>query len=677
MSYTALDILYPMPEAILYEVVVSNQTPDVTTADVKETITVYKNTGGKREEADLSGEALQIDTGYQLLTDNPSTFTISKGDTTVIEILLRNANGDTLAENTITPFVASSVLAQYCPSKASSLVQVTTAKPDETNIHDTFQSGDVWMRTRSSASTSWSDWVRIVGEDGAAGQYVDYKFNLSKNKTTTDIYTSPSVAGDWTDGPQIPTDDYPYLWMRMQDKNLPAGTAVLVGHEYTYVRLTGEDGKTVTAQYSVDGSTNWHSPFATGDIWMRTSEDGGTTWGAAVRIVGEKGDGGAWTDYLFNISSALTTSSPLTAPTPLGRSSWADAPMATTDAYPYLWMMMQKYSDTTTKDGQPTYMRLTGEQGKPGQTGGVGPMMYYAGEWQSGVSYVRTAQVVPLVSHGSDQFYYYPAKEGTLLNSEPSSSNTDWKQQQKIPLMLAELLMAKFGKIGDAVFVDHLMMSQQGVDSVGNAASYEAYDGIPDGDGDFNPNLYLNFLTGKMRAVDMEAIGGKFRDVNVSGTVEANLLYGKTKTVVFTSSMTTYVIDPKTEPATTFFVNEPGSYNGNFFKLPKASDYDGLEISIFCKHVLADTRMSVDKHNVFVLCSETTDHFYVKQNVANVLKIGASSLNDTKNVTTVEDKWINYTDFIGKSVKIQMNDLVKFKSIGGSWYAIEGLFTGE
>jgi hypothetical protein len=243
--------------------------------------------------------------------------------------------------------------------------------------------------------------------------------------------------------------------------------------------------------------------------------------------------------------------------------------------------------------------------------------------------------------------------------------------------MLAELLMAKFGKIGDAVFVDHLMMSQQGVDSVGNAASYEAYDGIPDGDGDFNPNLYLNFLTGKMRAVDMEAIGGKFRDVNVSGTVEANLLYGKTKTVVFTSSMTTYVIDPKTEPATTFFVNEPGSYNGNFFKLPKASDYDGLEISIFCKHVLADTRMSVDKHNVFVLCSETTDHFYVKQNVANVLKIGASSLNDTKNVTTVEDKWINYTDFIGKSVKIQMNDLVKFKSIGGSWYAIEGLFTGE
>lgn len=56
MSYTALDILYPMPEAILYEVVVSNQTPDVTTADVKETITVYKNTGGKREEADLSGK---------------------------------------------------------------------------------------------------------------------------------------------------------------------------------------------------------------------------------------------------------------------------------------------------------------------------------------------------------------------------------------------------------------------------------------------------------------------------------------------------------------------------------------------------------------------------------------------------------------------------------------------
>lgn len=327
----------------------------------------------------------------------------------------------------------TSVLAQYCPSREIIFIGGTSTKPDESNIHDSYNDGDEWMRTKSSTDAAYGSWFRIVGEKGTDGEYTDYTFNLSKDKTTKDAYTVPGnlKSTTWTDAPQVPNTDYPYLWMRMERKNLPTGTAILYGHEYSYVRLTGEDGKTVTAQYSVDGKTNWHSPFATGDIWMRTSEDGGKTWGVAVRIVGEKGNGGAWTDYRFNISSALTTSSPLAAPTPLGRSSWADAPMATTSSFPYLWMQVQKYSDTTTKDGQPTYMRLTGEQGKPGQTGGVGPMMYYAGEWQSGVSYVRTAQVVPLVSHGSDQFYYYPAKEGTLLNNEPSSSNTAWKNNRK------------------------------------------------------------------------------------------------------------------------------------------------------------------------------------------------------------------------------------------------------
>lgn len=374
----------------------------------------------------------------------------------------------------------------------------------------------------------------------------------------------------------------------MERKNLPAGTAILYEQKYTYVRLTGEDGKTVTAQYSVDGKTNWHSPFATGDIWMRTSEDGGKTWGAAVRIVGEKGDGGAWTDYRFNISSALTTSSPLTAPTPLGRSSWADAPMATTDVYPYLWMMVQKYSDTKTKYGQPTYMRLTGEQGQPGQTGGVGPMMYYAGEWQSGVSYVRTAQVVPLVSHGDDQFFYFPAKEGTLLNNEPSSSNTDWKQQQKVPLLLAQLLMVDFGKIASAVFCGDYMMSQRGrhFDTSKNAYvyddDYKSFDPTTyeqSDDRDWRPLVSIDFKEGLLRVINMIAIGGQFQDVDVEGKLRASLFYSNTKDL---TNIKDYTIDPVNEPANCFLYNEPAS--GHYFvKLPKAADYEGLEISFFMK----------------------------------------------------------------------------------------------
>ena len=124
-------------------------------------------------------------------------------------------------------------------------------------------------------------------------------------------------------------------------------------------------------------------------------------------------------------------------------------------------------------------------------------------------------------------------------------------------------------------------------------------------------------------------------------------------------------------------INQYEAARSNFFVLPKASDYDGLEISIFCKRTFTDTRLSVDAYKVFVKCANTSDHLYAKKNVANVLRSGASSLNDYQNVATVEDKWINYTDFIGTSVMIQQNSLVKFKSIGGAWYAIEGLFTGE
>lgn len=165
--------------------------------------------------------------------------------------------------------------------------------------------------------------------------------------------------------------------------------------------------------------------------------------------------------------------------------------------------------------------------------------------------------------------------------------------------------------------------------------------------------------------------------LNVKGSVTANLFYGKTKEVAFSESMSSYTIDPQKEPATTYFVDNHYRYESNFFILPKASDYDGLEISIFCKRTFIESRMSLDAFKVFVKCANTSDHFYVKKNFANVLKSGASSLNDFQHEVTVEDKGINYTDFIGDSVMIQQNSLVKFKSIGGAWYAIEGIFYGE
>ena len=136
----------------------------------------------------------------------------------------------------------------------------------------------------------------------------------------------------------------------------------------------GTDGSSVTVRYSKNG-TEWHSTFQIDDIYMQTSTNG-TTWSNTMRIVGERGEDGAWTDYSFGISANLTTTSPTVAPSDI--TSWFDGPISTTAAKPYLWMKSQKYSDATTEDGDAKYCRLTGEKGDDGTSVNIkGSVDYY------------------------------------------------------------------------------------------------------------------------------------------------------------------------------------------------------------------------------------------------------------------------------------------------------------
>lgn len=48
----------------------------------------------------------------------------------------------------------------------------------------------------------------------------------------------------------------------------------------------------VMSQYSVDGSSDWHDTYASGDKFMRMTFDGGKTWGTAVKVVGTDGRNG-------------------------------------------------------------------------------------------------------------------------------------------------------------------------------------------------------------------------------------------------------------------------------------------------------------------------------------------------------------------------------------------------
>lgn len=72
--------------------------------------------------------------------------------------------------------------------------------------------------------------------------------------------------------------DYP---LQVSDPNVPAVSPALAP-------VPGASPAIIT-QYSVDGSTGWHTDYASGDRYMRSSNDAGATFGASIRIVGEDG----------------------------------------------------------------------------------------------------------------------------------------------------------------------------------------------------------------------------------------------------------------------------------------------------------------------------------------------------------------------------------------------------
>lgn len=133
-----------------------------------------------------------------------------------------------------------------------------------------------------SAFTGPADAIALAvpsGAPGATGNYIDYIFKRAATQPATPTGNNP--AG-WSDGPPAGTDP---LWMSSAEKT---AAGVLVGVWSTPVRLDGS----LTVQYSVDGATSWHANFTAGDLYMRTSTDGGNTWSAAIRIVGEAGAAG-------------------------------------------------------------------------------------------------------------------------------------------------------------------------------------------------------------------------------------------------------------------------------------------------------------------------------------------------------------------------------------------------
>lgn len=240
-----------------------------------------------------------------------------------------------------------------------------------------------------------------------------------------------------------------------------------------------------------------------------------------------------------------------------------------------------------------------------------------------------------IVLYGNN--YYSCIKSHTKTASNNPGSATDansglWKLADKLEMVATKILLAQYALVKN-LGVEVIDMK----DANGNII-FQAKDG----------NVTCN--------------SGTFKNITVKGnssfegSVKANMFYGAVRKVTPGS---TYTIDPVNEPYNFYYVENPTKRT--FIVLPKAADYEGLEINIFTK-MPPSSSLSYRT----IVKAQDSDDFYVKQNTAIV----------SSNIA-VEKINVEYTNFKNDVVTTAPNAYIRFKCVGGAWYAISGQFTGE
>ena len=221
--------------------------------------------------------------------------------------------------------------------------------------------------------------------------------------------------------------------------------------------------------------------------------------------------------------------------------------------------------------------------------------------------------------------------------SANDTSNGYWKLGEKIELVATNLLLAAYALVKN-LGVEAIEMR----DSKGEVL-FEAKDG------------------------NVTCKTGAFENITVSGTVKANLLYGKVVQCDFTKSgNNTYTIDPVKEPGTTF-VPGTGTNTNSEILLPKASDYDGLELNVSMLETGPLTRSSPAGWGITIGCSSSTDKIYIKKDI------------DYDQYTTINNNKVYLANILEPytaetEVWLSRNRFAKFISLKGAWWAISGDF---
>lgn len=290
---------------------------------------------------------------------------------------------------------------------------------------------------------------------------------------------------------------------------------------------------------------------------------------------------------------------------------------------------------------QSLYYIASGENGEDGAKGDRGPALRGPQAWSDcAVGYVFQSgasgeEYKDVVLYGG--YYYSCIKSHTKTASNNPGSATDtnsglWKLADPVEIVATKILLAQYA-----------LVKNLGVEAIDMK--------------DANGNIIFQAKDG-----NVTCDSGTFKNITVKGnssfegSVKANMFYGTVRKVTPGS---TYTIDPVNEPYNFYYVENPTKRT--FIVLPKAANYDGLEINIFTKMPPSGSL----SHRTIVKAQDNDD-FYVKQNAAIV----------SSNIA-VEKINVGYTNFKNDVVTTAPDAYIRFKCIGGAWYAISGQFTGE
>ena len=187
-------------------------------------------------------------------------------------------------------------------------------------IADFSGDGDLYVsvvRLSGNGNTilSYDQPVDISGEQGPAGDSVEFEFSADNNRWDTTAQATDKYirfrtgsTGPWSAGVKFVGDDgaagSPGDSISLEyseDGNAPWSSTLTNNHYYIRIQI-GTAGWSnairfraypLLIQYSADGNTPWSATFTTGTSkYIRFSSDNGASWSAGARFVGEDGNDG-------------------------------------------------------------------------------------------------------------------------------------------------------------------------------------------------------------------------------------------------------------------------------------------------------------------------------------------------------------------------------------------------